>query len=139
LVALEHAVAERVLLGQVKIRLNLQWFHIREGRVRSYLGTVHSALSGYGVEIAHLHKSGVRMAEIVVYTEADWAQRDDLASGVDAALDDVGPSRDQNRILKQIVGRGPAVANTVPSTVGGQVRACSFVKAIIATATLRGA
>ena len=105
LVALEHAVAERVLLGQVKIRLNVRRVHIRERRVRSYRGTVHSALSGYGVEIAHLNKSGVRMAEIVVYAEADWAQRDGLALGVDTTLDDVGPSRDQNRILKKIVGR----------------------------------
>ncbi len=44
------------------------------------------------------------VAEIVVVSEVDWVQRDGLALGVDAVLDDVGAACDQNWILKQIVG-----------------------------------
>jgi hypothetical protein len=105
LIGLKHAVAKGVLLGHMEIRLNVRGLYVRERGVRRRRGTVHSALSGSSVEIAHLNKRRVGVAEIVVYSEVDWAQRDCLALGVDAVWDDVGTARDQKWILKQIVGR----------------------------------
>ena len=104
LVGLEHPVTKGVLLCHLKIRLYLRRLHIRERRVWRDLGTVHFALSVCSIEIAHLNKRGMGVAEIVVVSEVDWAQRDGLALGVDAVLDDVGAACDQNWILKQIVG-----------------------------------
>ncbi len=118
LVSLKHAVGEGVLLSQREVGLDLRWIHIHELWVRrrtvgstlgagdlDLIGTIHFAT------IIHRHKCGVGVAEIVVIAQVDGRQRNDLYRGINTAAGDVRTPRDQDWILKQIVGGAVLLEN----------------------------
>lgn len=122
LVSLEHAIGKRILLGQLKIGLNIGRINVGELWIRRRaVGNIGVALHGNEISavhgaftsrpaIAHLHKRAVGMNWIVLVgigsniSQVKRLERDPLALRIDPAAGNVGSRRDQHRVVKQVVG-----------------------------------
>src|SRR5215475_10709603 len=107
-IGLKHAIAERVLLGHLEVRLRLCRIHIKKLRVGR---TRWDETSDFN-PVRSMHGSGIvlgkeiRMCvpQVVANTQRTRIQGNRLARGVSPAASDVSPGGDQDRILKQVVG-----------------------------------
>src|SRR5208283_1745065 len=87
LIGLEHSVPEGILFGECKIRLHVRWIHIHKLRIcgrtvgaalgaadTNSISSVHRAGVRSRVQIAHLDKRRVGVAEIVIVRQVNRTQ-----------------------------------------------------------------
>ena len=118
LVGLKHAVAEGVLLRQLKIGLHVGRHHILKLRVarrravhggrragnRDQVRTIHFSV------VIHFQKTSVGVPGIVVVrrtpgvSQIQWREGDLLSERVFANIDDIRAARNENVVLKKVVG-----------------------------------
>ena len=118
LIGLKHAVAESVLLREMKIGLHVRLHHILKLRItsrravhgarrtgnRDQVRTIHFAV------VIHFQEPCVRVAGVVVVRRTasvpkiEGCELDCLSQGVDAAGGDICAARNEKGVLKEVVG-----------------------------------
>ena len=106
-VGLEHAIAEGVLLSNLKVRLNVRRLNIRILRVcRGTIRDCLTALGGYKVSAIHftavIHgvERAVTVVKVVIVHKRSGPKSNCLAQGVETTLCNVSPTLNQDGDLE---------------------------------------
>src|SRR6266852_1084383 len=116
LISLEHAVGERVLLGQSEVGLNVGWIDVHELRVGMRVGRAIGVWRAsdqvrpiHFATVVHGNEGSVGVVQVVILrvgtvcAQGDGAERNGLTQRVHAVFGNVRAPADQHLILKKVI------------------------------------